>query len=176
MTTVSTGYNQYDLSSIYGNSMAHDYFGSQAFGTNITGTTQQAAQAAQTQTAQTVQTSQEQSVQNIFETPKTQASSLLQAFAYYKELQNSSQVSDGSSQTVSDTNQPADNSQVQASSSQTTNTMPTIQDYYMAAMIANQFANDIPLLYSNTSFVDNDYFAKNTFLSGNNQSGLSYTA
>ena len=193
-TSVSTGYNSYDLSSLYGTSMAHDFFGSQAFGSgsSVYSTEASSSSAAQTQaqpvSAQSAATGAEaaqvteQAVQNIFETPDNYASALLQQYARMKELQNAVkdvQITDITSQTknsvpqTSDTLQATDTAQqVSTTETQTTNSAPTFQDYYLATMIANQFANNTPLIYSDTTFTKNDYFAGKAFSSNNKNSGI----
>lgn len=117
-------------------SMATDFFGSQAFGKNsinynvpFTGMTQ-----AQTQYT--------------FKEPVSIADALVQQHYY--------------------SNNPAAMAAATAQSPQITQTgttyaakaAPTAQDYYLATQIANQFANNQYLISPNTSFFQNDMFAK----------------
>ena len=44
-----------------------------------------------------------------------------------------------------------------------------MQDYMIGSQIANQFANDIPLTSTQTSYTSNDYFANQAFGQNNFQ-------
>lgn len=116
--------------------MANDYFGSQAFGENIYNT------SAQT-TAQTTSQASTPTIQDIYGQPDNIASALLQSYISAKS---------GSTNSSS-----AASSVITSSQSQT---MPTIQDYYYATQIANQFGNQTPLISPYSSYTQTDYFAQ----------------
>lgn len=169
--TKSTGF---DYNSMFGPSMANDYFGSQAFGnSNIFAqqTTNTATQPTQTtQTTQTLPTEAElaSAIAQIYGTPSTIGSALLQnhmlqsagqELAYYNTALNTNTTV--STQTASTTTQ----TQPTATNAGT----PTMQDYMIGSQIANQFANDIPLTSTQTSYTSNDYFANQAFGQNNFQ-------
>lgn len=171
--TKSTGF---DYNSMFGPSMANDYFGSQAFGnSNIFAqqTTNTATQPTQTaQTTQTLPTEAElaSAIAQIYGTPSTIGSALLQnhmlqsagqELAYYNTALNTNTNTTVSTQTAVPTTQTQPTS---------TNTgAPTMQDYMIGSQIANQFANDIPLTSTQTSYTSNDYFANQAFGQNNFQ-------
>ena len=153
----ATSINPYAL--LTTTSMANDYFGSQAFGTGLYNT-----QAS----SNTIQNASSNTFKNIFKSePDNAASQLLQNY-YFSKIMNSS------------------NGTVSAAGSQDSNqTTPSYYDYLYAAQIANMFSNNIPLLFStNTSYINNDYFANQAFSSGcsinntntGNSGNISYSA
>lgn len=172
--TKSTGF---DYNSMFGPSMANDYFGSQAFGnSNIFAqqTTNTATQPTQTaQTTQTLPTEAElaSAIAQIYGTPSTIGSALLQnhmlqaagqELAYYNTALNTNTNTTVSTQTAA-----ATTTQTQQTSTNTG--APTMQDYMIGSQIANQFANDIPLTSTQTSYTSNDYFANQAFGQNNFQ-------
>ena len=169
--TKSTGF---DYNSMFGPSMANDYFGSQAFGnSNIFAqqTTNTATQPTQTaQTTQTLPTEAElaSAIAQIYGTPSTIGSALLQnhmlqsagqELAYYNTALNTN--------TTVSTQTAVPTTQTQPTSTNTG--APTMQDYMIGSQIANQFANDIPLTSTQTSYTSNDYFANQAFGQNNFQ-------
>ena len=169
--TKSTGF---DYNSMFGPSMANDYFGSQAFGnSNIFAqqTTNTATQPTQTtQTTQTLPTEAElaSAIAQIYGTPSTIGSALLQnhmlqsagqELAYYNTALNTN--------TTVSTQTAVPTTQTQPTS--TNAGTPTMQDYMIGSQIANQFANDIPLTSTQTSYTSNDYFANQAFGQNNFQ-------
>lgn len=173
--TKSTGF---DYNSMFGPSMANDYFGSQAFGnSNIFAqqTTNTATQPTQTaQTTQTLPTEAElaSAIAQIYGTPSTIGSALLQnhmlqsagqELAYYNTALN---TNTNTNTTVS-TQTAVPTTQTQPTSTNTG--APTMQDYMIGSQIANQFANDIPLTSTQTSYTSNDYFANQAFGQNNFQ-------
>ena len=189
--TKSTGF---DYNSMFGPSMANDYFGSQAFGnSNIFAqqTTNTATQPTQTaQTTQTLPTEAElaSAIAQIYGTPSTIGSALLQnhmlqsagqELAYYNTALNTNTTV--STQTaVPTTQQTAASTTTQTQPTSTNTGAPTMQDYMIGSQIANQFANDIPLTSTQTSYTSNDYFANQAFGQNNFQNvqaaNLSYAA
>lgn len=172
--TKSTGF---DYNSMFGPSMANDYFGSQAFGnSNIFAqqTTNTATQPTQTaQTTQTLPTEAElaSAIAQIYGTPSTIGSALLQnhmlqvagqELAYYNTALNTNTNTTVSTQTAASTT-----TQTQPTSTNTG--APTMQDYMIGSQIANQFANDIPLTSTQISYTSNDYFANQAFGQNNFQ-------
>ena len=180
--TKSTGF---DYNSMFGPSMANDYFGSQAFGnSNIFAqqTTNTATQPTQTtQTTQTLPTEAElaSSIAQIYGTPSTIGSALLQnhmlqsagqELAYYNTALNTNTNTTVSTQTaVPTTKQTAASTTTQTQPTSTNTGAPTMQDYMIGSQIANQFANDIPLTSTQTSYTSNDYFANQAFGQNNFQ-------
>lgn len=180
--TKSTGF---DYNSMFGPSMANDYFGSQAFGnSNIFAqqTTNTATQPTQTaQTTQTLPTEAElaSAIAQIYGTPSTIGSALLQnhmlqsagqELAYYNTALNTNTNTTVSTQTaVPTTQQTAASTTTQTQPTSTNTGAPTMQDYMIGSQIANQFANDIPLTSTQTSYTSNDYFANQTFGQNNFQ-------
>ena len=178
--TKSTGF---DYNSMFGPSMANDYFGSQAFGnSNIFAqqTTNTATQPTQTaQTTQTLPTEAElaSAIAQIYGTPSTIGSALLQnhmlqsagqELAYYNTALNTNTTV--STQTAVPTTQKTAASTTTQTQPTSTNTgAPTMQDYMIGSQIANQFANDIPLTSTQTSYTSNDYFANQAFGQNNFQ-------
>ena len=178
--TKSTGF---DYNSMFGPSMANDYFGSQAFGnSNIFAqqTTNTATQPTQTaQTTQTLPTEAElaSAIAQIYGTPSTIGSALLQnhmlqsagqELAYYNTALNTNTTV--STQTaVPPTQQTAASTTTQTQPTSTNTGAPTMQDYMIGSQIANQFANDIPLTSTQTSYTSNDYFANQAFGQNNFQ-------
>ena len=178
--TKSTGF---DYNSMFGPSMANDYFGSQAFGnSNIFAqqTTNTATQPTQTaQTTQTLPTEAElaSAIAQIYGTPSTIGSALLQnhmlqsagqELAYYNTALNTKTTV--STQTaVPTTQQTAASTTTQTQPTSTNTGAPTMQDYMIGSQIANQFANDIPLTSTQTSYTSNDYFANQAFGQNNFQ-------
>lgn len=178
--TKSTGF---DYNSMFGPSMANDYFGSQAFGnSNIFAqqTTNTATQPTQTaQTTQTLPTEAElaSAIAQIYGTPSTIGSALLQnhmlqaagqELAYYNTALNTNTTV--STQTaVPTTQQTAASTTTQTQPTSTNTGAPTMQDYMIGSQIANQFANDIPLTSTQTSYTSNDYFANQAFGQNNFQ-------
>lgn len=178
--TKSTGF---DYNSMFGPSMANDYFGSQAFGnSNIFAqqTTNTATQPTQTtQTTQTLPTEAElaSAIAQIYGTPSTIGSALLQnhmlqsagqELAYYNTALNTNTTV--STQTaVPTTQQTAASTTTQTQPTSTNIGAPTMQDYMIGSQIANQFANDIPLTSTQTSYTSNDYFANQAFGQNNFQ-------
>lgn len=178
--TKSTGF---DYNSMFGPSMANDYFGSQAFGnSNIFAqqTTNTATQPTQTtQTTQTLPTEAElaSAIAQIYGTPSTIGSALLQnhmlqsagqELAYYNTALNTNTTV--STQTaVPTTQQTAASTTTQTQQTSTNTGAPTMQDYMIGSQIANQFANDIPLTSTQTSYTSNDYFANQAFGQNNFQ-------
>lgn len=178
--TKSTGF---DYNSMFGPSMANDYFGSQAFGnSNIFAqqTTNTATQPTQTtQTTQTLPTEAElaSAIAQIYGTPSTIGSALLQnhmlqsagqELAYYNTALNTNTTV--STQTaVPTTQQTAASTTTQTQPTSTNTGAPTMQDYMIGSQIANQFANDIPLTSTQTSYTSNDYFANQVFGQNNFQ-------
>lgn len=180
--TKSTGF---DYNSMFGPSMANDYFGSQAFGnSNIFAqqTTNTATQPTQTtQTTQTLPTEAElaSAIAQIYGTPSTIGSALLQnhmlqsagqELAYYNAALNTNTNTTVSTQTaVPTTQQTAAATTTQTQPTSTNTGAPTMQDYMIGSQIANQFANDIPLTSTQTSYTSNDYFANQAFGQNNFQ-------
>ncbi len=180
--TKSTGF---DYNSMFGPSMANDYFGSQAFGnSNIFAqqTTNTATQPTQTtQTTQTLPTEAElaSAIAQIYGTPSTIGSALLQnhmlqsagqELAYYNTALNTNTNTTVSTQTaVPTTQQTAASTTTQTQQTSTNTGAPTMQDYMIGSQIANQFANDIPLTSTQTSYTSNDYFANQAFGQNNFQ-------
>ncbi len=180
--TKSTGF---DYNSMFGPSMANDYFGSQAFGnSNIFAqqTTNTATQPTQTtQTTQTLPTEAElaSAIAQIYGTPSTIGSALLQnhmlqsagqELAYYNTALNTNTNTTASTQTaVPTTQQTAASTTTQTQPTSTNTGAPTMQDYMIGSQIANQFANDIPLTSTQTSYTSNDYFANQAFGQNNFQ-------
>lgn len=180
--TKSTGF---DYNSMFGPSMANDYFGSQAFGnSNIFAqqTTNTATQPTQTtQTTQTLPTEAElaSAIAQIYGTPSTIGSALLQnhmlqsagqELAYYNTALNTNTNTTVSTQTaVPTTQQTAASTTTQTQPTFTNTGAPTMQDYMIGSQIANQFANDIPLTSTQTSYTSNDYFANQAFGQNNFQ-------
>lgn len=180
--TKSTGF---DYNSMFGPSMANDYFGSQAFGnSNIFAqqTTNTATQPTQTaQTTQTLPTEAElaSAIAQIYGTPSTIGSALLQnhmlqsagqELAYYNTALNTNTNTTVSTQTaVPTTQQTAASTTTQTQPTSTNTGTPTMQDYMIGSQIANQFANDIPLTSTQTSYTSNDYFANQAFGQNNFQ-------
>lgn len=180
--TKSTGF---DYNSMFGPSMANDYFGSQAFGnSNIFAqqTTNTATQPTQTtQTNQTLPTEAElaSAIAQIYGTPSTIGSALLQnhmlqsagqELAYYNTALNTNTNTTVSTQTaVPTTQQTAASTTTQTQPTSTNTGAPTMQDYMIGSQIANQFANDIPLTSTQTSYTSNDYFANQAFGQNNFQ-------
>lgn len=180
--TKSTGF---DYNSMFGPSMANDYFGSQAFGnSNIFAqqTTNTATQPTQTaQTTQTLPTEAElaSAIAQIYGTPSTIGSALLQnhmlqsagqELAYYNTALNTNTNTTVSTQTaVPTTQQTAASTTTQTQPTSTNTSAPTMQDYMIGSQIANQFANDIPLTSTQTSYTSNDYFANQAFGQNNFQ-------
>ncbi len=180
--TKSTGF---DYNSMFGPSMANDYFGSQAFGnSNIFAqqTTNTATQPTQTtQTTQTLPTEAElaSAIAQIYGTPSTIGSALLQnhmlqsagqELAYYNTALNTNTNTTVSTQTaVPTTKQTAASTTTQTQPTSTNTGAPTMQDYMIGSQIANQFANDIPLTSTQTSYTSNDYFANQAFGQNNFQ-------
>ena len=180
--TKSTGF---DYNSMFGPSMANDYFGSQAFGnSNIFAqqTTNTATQPTQTaQTTQTLPTEAElaSAIAQIYGTPSTIGSALLQnhmlqsagqELAYYNTALNTNTNTTVSTQTaVPTTQQTAASTTTQTQPTSTNTGAPTMQDYMIGSQIANQFANDIPLTSTQTSNTSNDYFANQAFGQNNFQ-------
>lgn len=180
--TKSTGF---DYNSMFGPSMANDYFGSQAFGnSNIFAqqTTNTATQPTQTaQTTQTLPTEAElaSAIAQIYGTPSTIGSALLQnhmlqsagqELAYYNTALNTNTNTTVSTQTaVPTTQQTATSTTTQTQPTSTNTGAPTMQDYMIGSQIANQFANDIPLTSTQTSYTSNDYFANQAFGQNNFQ-------
>ena len=178
--TKSTGF---DYNSMFGPSMANDYLGSQAFGnSNIFAqqTTNTATQPTQTaQTTQTLPTEAElaSAIAQIYGTPSTIGSALLQnhmlqsagqELAYYNTALNTNTTV--STQTaVPTTQQTAASTTTQTQPTSTNTGAPTMQDYMIGSQIANQFANDIPLTSTQTSYTSNDYFANQAFGQNNFQ-------
>lgn len=178
--TKSTGF---DYNSMFGPSMANDYFGSQAFGnSNIFAqqTTNTATQPTQTaQTTQTLPTEAElaSAIAQIYGTPSTIGSALLQnhmlqsagqELAYYNTALNTNTTV--STQTaVPTTQQTVAQTTTQTQPTATNAGTPTMQDYMIGSQIANQFANDIPLTSTQTSYTSNDYFANQAFGQNNFQ-------
>lgn len=181
--TKSTGF---DYNSMFGPSMANDYFGSQAFGnSNIfaqqtTNTATQPTQPTQTtQTTQTLPTEAElaSAIAQIYGTPSTIGSALLQnhmlqsagqELAYYNTALNTNTTV--STQTaVPTTQQTTASTTTQTQPTSTNAGTPTMQDYMIGSQIANQFANDIPLTSTQTSYTSNDYFANQAFGQNNFQ-------
>lgn len=178
--TKSTGF---DYNSMFGPSMANDYFGSQAFGnSNIFAqqTTNTATQPTQTaQTTQTLPTEAElaSAIAQIYGTPSTIGSALLQnhmlqsagqELAYYNTALNTNTTV--STQTaVPTTQQTAASTTTQTQPTSTNTGATTMQDYMIGSQIANQFANDIPLTSTQTSYTSNDYFANQAFGQNNFQ-------
>ena len=178
--TKSTGF---DYNSMFGPSMANDYFGSQAFGnSNIFAqqTTNTATQPTQTaQTTQTLPTEAElaSAIAQIYGTPSTIGSALLQnhmlqsagqELAYYNTALNTNTTV--STQTaVPTTQQTTASTTTQTQPTATNAGTPTMQDYMIGSQIANQFANDIPLTSTQTSYTSNDYFSNQAFGQNNFQ-------
>ena len=170
---------------MFGQSMANDYFGSQAFGnSNIFAqqTTNTATQPTQTaQTTQTLPTEAElaSAIAQIYGTPSTIGSALLQnhmlqsagqELAYYNTALNTNTNTTVSTQTaVPTTQQTAASTTTQTQPTSTNTGAPTMQDYMIGSQIANQFANDIPLTSTQTSYTSNDYFANQAFGQNNFQ-------
>lgn len=176
--TKSTGF---DYNSMFGPSMANDYFGSQAFGnSNIFAqqTTNTATQPTQTtQTTQTLPTEAElaSAIAQIYGTPSTIGSALLQnhmlqsagqELAYYNTALNANATTQA---TVPTTQQTVAQTTTQTQPTATNAGTPTMQDYMIGSQIANQFANDIPLTSTQTSYTSNDYFANQAFGQNNFQ-------
>lgn len=176
--TKSTGF---DYNSMFGPSMANDYFGSQAFGnSNIFAqqTTNTATQPTQTtQTTQTIPTEAElaSAIAQIYGTPSTIGSALLQnhmlqsagqELAYYNTALNANATTQA---TVPTTQQTVAQTTTQTQPTATNAGTPTMQDYMIGSQIANQFANDIPLTSTQTSYTSNDYFANQAFGQNNFQ-------
>lgn len=176
--TKSTGF---DYNSMFGPSMANDYFGSQAFGnSNIFAqqTTNTATQPTQTtQTTQTLPTEAElaSAIAQIYGTPSTIGSALLQnhmlqsagqELAYYNTALNANATTQA---TVPTTQQTVAQTTTQTQPTSTNAGTPTMQDYMIGSQIANQFANDIPLTSTQTSYTSNDYFANQAFGQNNFQ-------
>ncbi len=176
--TKSTGF---DYNSMFGPSMANDYFGSQAFGnSNIFAqqTTNTATQPTQTtQTTQTLPTEAElaSAITQIYGTPSTIGSALLQnhmlqsagqELAYYNTALNANATTQA---TVPTTQQTVAQTTTQTQPTATNAGTPTMQDYMIGSQIANQFANDIPLTSTQTSYTSNDYFANQAFGQNNFQ-------
>lgn len=172
--TKSTGF---DYNSMFGPSMANDYFGSQAFG-NSNIFAQQTTNTA-TQTTQTLPTEAElaSAIAQIYGTPSTIGSALLQnhmlqsagqELAYYNTALNTNTTV--STQTaVPTTQQTTASTTTQTQPTSTNAGTPTMQDYMIGSQIANQFANDIPLTSTQTSYTSNDYFANQAFGQNNFQ-------
>ncbi len=190
--TKSTGF---DYNSMFGPSMANDYFGSQAFGNSNIFAQQTTNTATQpTQTAQITQTLPTEAdltnaIAQIYGTPSTIGSALLQnhmlqsaeqELAYY----NTALTNATTQATVPTTQQTVAQTTTQTQPTATNAGTPTMQDYMIGSQIANQFANDIPLASTQTSYTSNDYFANQTFGQNNIQNvqvnpqaaGLSYAA
>lgn len=175
--TKSTGF---DYNSMFGPSMANDYFGSQAFGNSNIFAQQTTNTATQpTQTTQTLPTEAElaSAIAQIYGTPSTIGSALLQnhmlqsagqELAYYNTALNTNTTV--STQTaVPTTQQTAASTTTQTQPTSTNTGAPTMQDYMIGSQIANQFANDIPLTSTQTSYTSNDYFANQAFGQNNFQ-------
>ena len=172
--TKSTGF---DYNSMFGPSMANDYFGSQAFG-NSNIFAQQTTNTA-TQTTQTLPTEAElaSAIAQIYGTPSTIGSALLQnhmlqsagqELAYYNTALNTNTTV--STQTaVPTTQQTTASTTTQTQPTSTNAGTPTMQDCMIGSQIANQFANDIPLTSTQTSYTSNDYFANQAFGQNNFQ-------
>lgn len=172
--TKSTGF---DYNSMFGPSMANDYFGSQAFG-NSNIFAQQTTNTA-TQTTQTLPTEAElaSAIAQIYGTPSTIGSALLQnhmlqsagqELAYYNTALNTNTTA--TTQTaVPTTQQTTASTTTQTQPTSTNAGTPTMQDYMIGSQIANQFANDIPLTSTQTSYTSNDYFANQAFGQNNFQ-------
>ena len=172
--TKSTGF---DYNSMFGPSVANDYFGSQAFG-NSNIFAQQTTNTA-TQTTQTLPTEAElaSAIAQIYGTPSTIGSALLQnhmlqsagqELAYYNTALNTNTTV--STQTaVPTTQQTTASTTTQTQPTSTNAGTPTMQDYMIGSQIANQFANDIPLTSTQTSYTSNDYFANQAFGQNNFQ-------
>ena len=161
-------------------SMAHDFFGSQAFGPSIYTTSAQ-SNAGQTQQPQAQTSPENYEIFVLNENPQNLASYLLnehlimqqeQALAAMGKLKTADNSTAQQTTTESST-------ETTESSSETTSapkTMPTAQDYYMATQIANQFKNMIQYQSSNTPYVDRDYFAQSTFSSNGSSNGFNFAA
>lgn len=172
--TKSTGF---DYNSMFGPSMANDYFGSQAFG-NSNIFAQQTTNTA-TQPTQTLPTEAElaSAIAQIYGTPSTIGSALLQnhmlqsagqELAYYNTALNTNTTA--TTQTaVPTTQQTTASTTTQTQPTATNAGTPTMQDYMIGSQIANQFANDIPLTSTQTSYTSNDYFANQAFGQNNFQ-------
>lgn len=191
--TKSTGF---DYNSMFGPSMANDYFGSQAFGnSNIfaqqtTNTATQPTQTAQTTQALPTEADLANAITQIYGVPSTIGSALLQnhmlqsaeqELAYYNTALNANATTQA---TVPTTQQTVAQTTTQTQPTATNAGTPTMQDYMIGSQIANQFANDVPLTSTQTSYTSNDYFANQTFGQNNIQNvqvnpqaaGLSYAA
>ena len=86
-----------------------------------------------------------------------------QELAYYNTALNTNTTV--STQTaVPTTQQTAASTTTQTQPTSTNTGAPTMQDYMIGSQIANQFANDIPLTSTQTSYTSNDYFANRKLL------------
>ena len=142
--------------------MAHDFFGSQAFGPSIY------TASAQNKTEQQVQTTaNEQEIFVLNENPQNLASYLLNE--HYIMQQEKALAAAGKLKTPSAT---GTEQQTTTETKTAPQAMPTAQDYYIATQIANQFKNMGTFMSSNTPFTDRDYFAQSTF--GTNGTSLGF--
>ena len=145
--------NPYDLSSLYGTSMANDYFGSQIFGKG--GVYNNTVNTTTSSTVPNAQDTAALNVQDIYGQPDNVASALLQSYITALEAQNTSAAQ------PQITAQPQTAAQTQVTGNiQNNTTVPTMQDYIIGTQIANLYANDIPLISQNTPYMQNDYFAQ----------------
>lgn len=165
---LTTPNNQGDIyTAMFAPSMANDYFGSQVFGTGSVYNTQASAPVSTPAAAQsTPVAAPEVEIPNIFESaPENYASALLQAHAIdtnpalqqllEREIYQQNAVETAQTAPV----QQQVSSQASTVPAQTT-AAPTMQDYYIATQIANQFANSTPLVSPYDSYFQRDFFAQ----------------
>lgn len=153
--------------------MAHDFFGSQAFGNSI----YTAGNISAGQTANPQQTTSEPEIFVLNENTQNLASQLLnehfimeqeKALAKAGKIRKAGTAESGENKGATGAESPKQNS---------TQTMPTAQDYFLATQIANQFANMNTLSSPYTSYSERDYFAQSTFdPRGEYKNGFNFSA
>ena len=161
-TTQTTNLQNSSAGNSTGNcAMAHDFFGSQAFSNSIytagTGNNTSVEKPAQSQGAAS-----EPEIFVLNENPQNLASYLLNE--HFIMEQEKALAKAGKLHRASGGEQKNEASATTAKpKSNGAQSTPTVQDYYMATQIANQFANMSTLSSPYTSYTDRDYFAQSTF-------------
>jgi hypothetical protein len=151
-------------------SMAHDFFGSQAFGSVYTASAQN--NAGQTQQPQAQTSSQNYEIFVLNENPQNLASYLLNEH-FIMEQERALAAMGKLKPANNGTAQQTTESKTAETKPAQQQAMPTAQDYYMATQIANQFKN-MPSFSSSTSFTDRDYFAQSTFSPNGPSNGFNF--
>ena len=157
-------------------SMAHDFFGSQAFGNTIyTSSTPSSTQSGQTQQTQTQQNPEDYEIFTLNENTQNLASYLINEHFIMQQEQAIAQLKKQTPATVQQTNTTQTASSGTTSTTTGTQTAPTAQDFYMATQIANQFSNMNTLSSPYTSYTDRDYFAQTTFNPNGTTGGFNFS-